>query len=137
MSVVGDSRVNRCRPLAWTLRGLGLIDLCAVVAVVMPGGWMQIGHAAAGLGDLPEAPIVGYLARSASALYALHGLLVIYMSLDVWRHWGLIRFFAAAAVVHGMVMLSIDLREGMPFWWTVVEGPSFAATGLVVLVVRC
>ncbi len=132
MRVIADSEVDRYRPLAWTLRCLGLIDLCAVFAVVMPREWMQIGHAAAGLGDLPAAPIVGYLTRSASAVYVLHGLLVIYLSLDVRHYWRLIRFFAATAVLHGIVMLSIDLHEGMPLWWTIVEGPGFAARGLVV-----
>ena len=29
MGVVGDSRVDPCRPLAWTLCGMGLIDLFA------------------------------------------------------------------------------------------------------------
>src|SRR5687768_4485453 len=122
--------------IRWTLRCLGFIDLCALVAVVMPHEWMQFGHLAAGLGDLPEAPVVGYLARSTSALYAMHGMLVLYMSFDVTRYWPLIRFFAAAAVVHGFIMLGIDLSERMPFWWTIVEGPGFAATGLAVLVVQ-
>jgi hypothetical protein len=46
----------------------------------------------------------------------------------------LIRFFASMAVALGLVMLGIDLGEGMPTWWTCVEGPSFGATGALVLI---
>ena len=102
----------------------------------MPRQWIAAGHAWAGLGDLPPGPIVGYLARSASALYALHGALIVVMSFDVTRYARLITFLAAAAVVHGGVMLAIDLTEGMPLWWTLFEGPAFAATGAVVLILQ-
>lgn len=129
-------RLQSHSPLAGILRLLGFVDLCALVAVVMPHTWMEWGHEATGLGELPTEPIVGYLARSASALYALHGLLLIYLSLDVARYWGLIRFLAVAAVLHGMVVLTIDWREEMPVWWILVEGPTFTATGLVVLTVQ-
>ena len=115
---------------------LGAIDLLAIVAVVMPRRWIEIGHAGAGLGESPAAPIVGYFARSSSALYALHGAMIVLISFDVTRYWRLITFLAAAALVHGGVMLAIDLAEGMPRWWTLVEGPAFAATGAVVLALQ-
>ena len=100
------------------------------------------GHAAAldgrthkfvGLGTFPDGPIVGYLARSTSALYALHGAMVLFMSFDVARYARLIRFMAVAALVHGAVILGIDLAEGMPAPWRYGEGPAFAATGVAVL----
>jgi hypothetical protein len=119
--------------LAVVLRVLGGVDLLALVAVVMPRGWMAQGHAWAGLGELPTAPIVGYLGRSASFLYALHGATVLFISFDVARYRPLITFLAIIALAHGAVMLGIDLAEGMPLWWTVVEGPGFTATGAVVL----
>jgi hypothetical protein len=121
------------RVLALVLRVLGGVDLLALLAVVMPQAWMARGHAWAGLGALPAAPIVGYLSRSASFLYALHGATVLFVSFDLARYGRLITFLAAAALVHGAVMLGIDLAEGMPLWWTAVEGPGFAATGGVVL----
>ncbi|MBI2477985.1 MAG: hypothetical protein HYV60_04860 [Planctomycetia bacterium] len=120
-------------PLVLALRVLGGIDMIAFIAVAMPIAWIRLGHQWSGLGDFPDAPIAGYLARSASALYALHGLTVVYMSFDVRRYWPLIRFLARVAIAHGIVMLGIDLAVGMPSWWTVVEGPAFAATGLIVL----
>lgn len=124
------------QPLVLTLRCLGGVDMLAFIAVVMPTAWIQWGHRWSGLGEFPEAPIASYLARSASAFYALHGLLVVYISFDVRRYWPLIRFFARLAVVHGVVMFAIDVAVGMPTWWTTVEGPAFAATGLVVLVTQ-
>jgi len=61
------------RPLRVALRVLGVTDTLAFIAVVMPTTWIQWGHQWSGLGEFPDAPIAGYLARSASALYALHG----------------------------------------------------------------
>jgi hypothetical protein len=122
--------------LAVVLRLFGAIDLLAVIAVVMPRRWIEAGHAWAGLGELPPGPLVGYLARSSSALYALHGALILVISFDVARYARLITFLAVAALVHGGVMLAIDLAEGMSFWWTLLEGPVFAATGAVVLALQ-
>lgn len=87
----------------------------------------------AGLGEFPEAPIATYLARSTSALYVLHGAMIILISFDVERYWGLIRFLALAAIVHGAALLAIDMSLDLPGWWQLSEGPAFAATGAVVL----
>ena len=102
-----------------------------------PRAWLDWGHRAAGLGELPAAPIVGYLARSASVLYALHGALVVYLSFDVERYWSLIRFLALLALVHGAIIMAIDWSEALPFWWRCLEGPGFAATGSLVLLLMC
>ena len=124
------------RPLIFALRFLGTVDMLAFIAVAMPAAWIQRGHQWSGLGDFPDAPIAAYLARSASALYALHGLMVVYMSFDVRRYWPLIRFLASIAVAHGIVMLWVDLAVGMPAWWIALEGPAFSATGLIVLLAQ-
>jgi hypothetical protein len=115
------------------LRALGVLDLLALGAVFLPLHWMAVAHAWLGLGTMPEGPLVGYLARSASALYALHGALILFLSFDVRRYWSLITFLAVLAVLHGAVMLGIDIAEGMPVWWTAIEGLGFAGTGAVVL----
>ena len=121
------------RTLALVLRCIGVVDALALAAVFMPRAWMSAAAVSLGLEPLPLDPIVGYLARSASAMYALHGLMVIYVSFDVTRYWPLIRFLAIISLFHGMVMLGIDIGEGMPRWWQIVEGPSFSATGAIVL----
>jgi hypothetical protein len=33
--------------------------------------------------------------------------------------------------VLGIVMVGIDIAAGMPFWWTVSEGPTAVAAGLL------
>jgi hypothetical protein len=124
------------RPLRVALRVLGVTDSLAFIAVVMPATWIEWGHQWSGLGEFPDAPIAEYLARSASALYALHGLMILYISCDVRRYWPLIRFMASIAVVHGAIMFGIDVAAGMPGWWTSFEGPAFTATGLMVLVAQ-
>jgi hypothetical protein len=124
---------NSNRNLALVLRALGCFDILAIVAVVMPQPWIEVGHIWSGLGAMPREPIVWYLVRSASALYALHGAIVVFISFDVAHYERLIRFMALAALVHGAVILGIDLAEQMPPLWRYGEGPAFAATGAIVL----
>jgi hypothetical protein len=132
MTGPSSARASR-RHLALFLRGIGCLDLLALVAVFMPQHWMDVGHKFLGLGPIPDEPIVGYLARSASALYALHGAIVLFMSFDVERHERLIRFMALAALIHGAVIFGIDFSERLPALWRYGEGPAFAVTGLAVL----
>ncbi len=129
--VEDGARPRRALPIF--LRCIGCLDAFALGAAVMPRAWMNAAAVALGLGPLPSEPVVGYLARSASVLYALHGLTVLYVSFDVVRYGPLIRFLAILAVFHGVIVLGIDLGEGMPRWWQCVEGPCFASTGVVVL----
>jgi len=128
--------LNSHRPLVVVLRCLGTLDFLAILAVLLPQSWMASAHAALGLGALPDAPIVGYLTRSASALYGLHGAMILFVSFDVRRYERLITFLAIAALIHGAVMLAIDLVVGMPWFWTLFEGPGFAMTGIVVLMAK-
>jgi hypothetical protein len=139
-SPAGNSVVKESHPgsrserrLALLLRAVGCLDLLALIAVVMPQHWMDVAHKFVGLGPIPHEPIVGYLARSASALYALHGATVLFISFDVVRYERLIRFLGIAALVHGAVILGIDLGEPLPPLWRYAEGPAFAATGVLVL----
>ncbi len=121
------------RTLALVLRAVGCLDCLALLAVVMPQHWMDVSHSWLGLGPIPREPIVGYLARSASALYALHGASIVFVSFDIDRYAPLIRFLALAALVHGAIILGIDLAEQLPPLWRYGEGPAFAATGILVL----
>ena len=125
---------NPERLLVWLLRLFGASTLTALGAVFMPHDWMNLIHQRLGMGELPHLPIVGYLTRSISALYALHGALLIFLSLDVRRYLPLVRFLGAASVVMGVLLLGLDLAVGMPVFWTVAEGPPVVALGLVILV---
>lgn len=115
----------------WLLRLAGVMMLLAVPAVVMPFPWMDAIHRQLGLGALPHTPIVGYLTRSCSALYAVYGALMIFLSLDVVRYLPAIRFLAIVGVVFGVAMAGIDWAVGMPFSWAVSEGPWVVTESLV------
>jgi hypothetical protein len=118
------------------LRAFGVMDMLAFIAVAMPMAWMETGHQWVGLGSFPDAPVAGYLARSASLMYGLHGMLLFLLATDTDRYGKLIRWIAGMTVLHGGFMLTIDLVEQMPLWWTIVEGPAFSLTGIVILVAQ-
>jgi hypothetical protein len=119
--------------LVWLLRVTGVVMLSALGAVVMPFSCMNSIHHQLGLGALPDAPIVGYLTRSISALYALHGALLIFLAADVRRYVPVVRFLAVIDAVFGAIMLGIDWAVGMPPFWTLPEGPGTVAFGLLML----
>jgi hypothetical protein len=119
------------RILVWLLRAGGAVMLTALGAVVMPFDWMNSIHQRLGLGELPRAPIVGYLTRSVSALYALHGALLIFLAHDIRRYRLVVRFLAVAGVVFGALVLGIDYSVGMPVGWTAQEGPLVIVLGVV------
>jgi hypothetical protein len=122
------------RILVWLLRLFGASTLAALGAVFMPYDWMNLIHHRVGLGELPHMPIIGYLTRSISALYALHGALLIFASLDVRRYLPIVRFLGAGAGVVGILLVGLDWTVGMPVLWTIGEGPPVVVIGVVILV---
>ena len=90
-------------------------------------------HEYLGLGVLPDAPIVSYLARSLSAFYAIVGTITLFISLDIRRYRSFVKLGAVIAIVTGFVLVGIDMTAGMPTSWIIGEGPPTTATGLVVL----
>lgn len=131
-----DDAAQSQRGLVLALRLLGTMDLLAVVAVFLPLEWMAKSHAWLGMGALPEQPIINYLTRSASALYALHGAMVLFISTDVRRYAPLIKFLAVVALIHGVALYLIDTITGMPGFWVALEGPIVAASGTIVLMLQ-
>ena len=119
--------------LVWGLRLLGGLDLLALVAVVMPLSWMSRINDYCGLGPLPDSPIVGYLARTSSGMYALHGTVLMFVSTDIHRYRQFIKFLAITLLLYGPILLGIDLSIGMPLLWTLSEGPTCSGTGLLIL----
>ncbi len=97
--------------------------LFALGAVVMPYEWMNVIHQRLGLDALPHVPIVGYLTRSISALYALHGALLLFIATDLRRYLLVVRFLAVAGAVFGGLLLGIDYAVDLPVPWTIMEGP--------------
>lgn len=115
------------------LRVIGTAALLALVAVVMPYSWMNAVHEWLGMGTLPSEPIVGYLARSTSAFYALLGGLFWVASFDLHRHRMVLCYLGIVIVIFGTALFVVDLLERMPFWWTIGEGPFNIVFGVVIL----
>lgn len=121
------------RVLQILLRIGGLTMLSAFFAIFLPVRWMAATHEWLGLGEFPEAPLVDYLTRSASLLYAWHGGLLLVISNDVRRYRPALRYLSITTVVGGLLLLGIDLHAGMPAYWTLAEGPPVVVIGCLLI----
>ncbi|MDH3743495.1 MAG: hypothetical protein OES47_00160, partial [Acidobacteriota bacterium] len=86
---------------------LGVTATLAVVPMVMPFTWMQIGNDWLGLGPLENTPLIQYLTRSLSAVYALFGVLTIYLALDVRYHRRLLAVIGWLTAALGVALTAI------------------------------
>lgn len=127
------SRTRAERVLVFLLRLGGCLTLSAAAAMVLPTSWMAAIHRSLGLGEFPESPLVDYLTRSISALYAFHGGMLLVAASDVRRYRGLVVYVAFGIIALGAALLAIDLNAGMPPAWTLTEGPPTAAMGFLML----
>lgn len=118
------------RLLKVLLRFFGSTSLLAVLFVGVPHSWMDAIHAWLGMGRLPDQPVVGYLARSTSAFYALLGGLLWVISFDLARHRLVLSYLGVAITLFGGALLIVDWWEGLPFLWKLWEGPVVIAFGL-------
>ena len=120
---------GRERALKWGVRLIGCAALTAVAFIVCPMDWMAWIHERLGLGTMPTGPIVAYLTRSLSAMYAAFGALLVYLSTDVRRHGQTIGYLGWVVMAFGGALLGIDLQAGLPAHWWAVEGPMTIAMG--------
>lgn len=121
------------RTLIFLLRLSGVILLLAIGAIFLPVDWMAATHRWIGLGEYPDFPLVDYLNRSISALYAIHGGLCLLVATNVRRYRAVVAYIAGAGAVFGVVMLGVDLHAGMPPGWVACEGPSVLVLSVVLL----
>lgn len=117
--------------LVLLLRFLGIGGLFALIAVFMPLSWMVATHRWLGLGEMPTAPVVEYLARSLSAFYVLFGGLCLLVASGLNRYRPVVRFLGMAFTLMGFVFTGVDLATGMPWWWSASEGPFGVVVGPV------
>src|SRR4030042_2055880 len=110
---MGGKMINKESFYRLFLRIAGSVALLALIAVFMPYSWMNAIHQWLGLGELPSEPIVGYLARSTLAFYACFGGLLWCLSFHLNRYRPVIHFLGATSIVFGVILLIIDLREGL------------------------
>ena len=109
--------------LAFLLRVEAVVLLTALVPSMMPLDWMKDIHRYLGLGELPDGPIIGYLTRSLSVMYAMFGAMMLYVSRDVRRFLPVIKLITVLGVCFGLWMTALDFAVGMPKFWSVSEGP--------------
>ena len=121
----------RGRLVVVLLRFAGTITTIAFLAMLLPVDWMASTHRAIGLGEFPRTPVVDYLTRSIAALYGFHGVLLLLVSTDIVRYRPIVSYIAILNVVFGLMVLVIDLHAGMPWFWTLWEGPSIIGFGMV------
>jgi hypothetical protein len=124
--------VPRERLLQLLLRFGGTVLCLAFSTVLLPVDWMASTHEALGLGLFPRSVIVEYLARSIALLYGLHGILLLIVARDPARYREIVTYLAWFNITFGLVMLVIDLKAGMPWFWTLGEGPPIAAMGVLI-----
>jgi hypothetical protein len=141
MGTTGECKPNKAKTkadkvLAALLRTLGVTTLAALTAVFIPLSWMADTHRRLGLGEMPTAPVVEYLARSVSAFYAFFGVLCLMAAADLDRYLPLVRFLGISLAVMGIVFLGVDLVAGMPWWWSACEGLPVVVGTLLVFLAR-
>ena len=124
------------RLLAALLRLGGSFLLAAFLAMFLPPDWMAATHQWLGLGEFPRSAVVDYLARSIAALYGFHGVLMFVVARDLVRFAPIVRFIGVMNIALGAALVAIDLYAGMPWWWTLGEGPPIIAFGVVVLLLN-
>ncbi len=122
------------RALLWLMRLDAAVVLCAVPCALLPFAWMDAVHRDwLGLGPLHDSPITRYMARSLSLVYAMHGAIVLAVTLDWARYRPLARVLAWFHVALGCGLFAVDMNAGLPWWWTAGEGPGLVAFGFVKL----
>ena len=121
------------RAIVIIFRLIGGCGLFAIPAIFLPYSWMNAVHEYVGLGELPDAPIVSYLARSLATFYAAASVVILFVSFDIRRYRSFVKLFAVIFVAIGFVLLGIDVAVGMPTSWTLSEGPRAIVVGLLIL----
>ena len=120
--------------LTTVLRIGGSVLCLAAGAMLLPRETMVATNLWLGLEPLVETPLLLYLARSTSALYALRGLSYFIVASDPVRYRPFVIFIGVTNVAFGVALGVIGVTAGMPRWWTALESPFVIGTGILVLV---
>jgi hypothetical protein len=116
----------------WMRLNAGIL-LAAALPVVFPTDLMAEMHSLLGLGLFPRQPLVEYLARSISACYAMHGVVIAMIAADVRTYRPLIPQLYILHLGFAITLVGIDLFAGMPWWWVIAEGGTITGFALVAL----
>jgi len=110
---------------------------CPAVAVAMPYSWLNAIYRWLSLGELPNQPIVGYLARSTSAFYAFFGGLLWCVSFHPNRYRPVIYYLSATIIIFGVILFIVNFVEGLPLYWRICEGPINIIFGVIIFTLSC
>ena len=119
---------------AWVLRLVGLVEILALGAVVMPRDWMKDFHARLGLAAMPEGPVFDSTMRQVSFTYGLHGIGLWVIACDVIRYRPLVILSAIGYLLAAPVFFTIDFTNGMPWSWMLGNGGSCFLIGVLLSV---
>jgi len=124
------------RLLKLLLQVTGTCLLLATVFLFMPNSWLATIYGWLGFTDYPTTPVFKYLVRTVTAMYALSGAFCWLVSVDVRRHAAVITFLGEASILFGIVCTVVDFWVGMPWFWTLLEGPMAVILGIAVLALQ-
>lgn len=119
------------KSIIFILRLLSINALLALVFLVMPEGLIAGIHKQIGLGEMPQAPVAGYLSRSLCLFYGVLGIHLWIVSTDLNYYRPLLRVYRWLFPAMGAVFLAIDIHEGLPLWWILLEGPFLLCVGAI------
>ena len=111
-----------------------MLLVTAFIAVFLPYQTMGIIHRQIGLGYFPQLPILAYLTRSVSLFYAIHGVIILYISLDLLRYLSFLKLLCYLGFIFSVTIFFIDLNAPMPASWIYGEGPLALVLNLVIYV---
>ena len=131
--MANQTKTTEERLLVLILRLGGILTGSALFTIFLPVDWMASTHRWLGLGEYPDATITNYLARSLSAMYALHGGFLLIISSDIQRFRPMVLYVGISNIIFGVVLFFIDRHAAMPEYWTFSEGPPVFLIGLLVL----
>jgi len=110
--------------------------LLALPAAFMPTALMDKFHQRLMQAPLPDGPIVQYLARSVSALYASFGSLTLLLAWDLRRFGPLVTWWGVTAILFALALVWVDTSAPMPAHWTWSECSYTLLTGMLVLILQ-
>jgi hypothetical protein len=123
--------MNWRRLQAWALRLVGLVEICAFAAVVMPAEWMKSGQAILGSAAMPTDPIFDTVMRQVSFTYGMHGVGMWIIAADVVRYRPLVILSAVGYLLAAPAFFAIERVNGMPWSWSAGNSGSCLLVGLV------
>ena len=125
--------MNYLRLQAWVLGLVGLVELFAFGAAVMPRTWMESGYAWLGVGEMPTDPVFESAMRQISFSYGLHGVGLLLIATDVVRYRPLVILSAVGYLAFGVVFLFSDIAVGMPRMWVAGNAGSAMLVGGILM----